>query len=147
MNVICVPLFDILDASSEPSFFTPAITHREYVSSENGVAVTTRVPPNVFTFAQGESIVVSGDIVLRLAGSERRRLKVNLEAVGVKNTEEGSGRNLQALGGNAGFEIIVDLEEDEDMVTVATVNAAGGRTNGGLVVLGTMIFSYAFVMM
>jgi hypothetical protein len=127
----------------------PAITYREYVPGANGVAVSTRVPANIFNFALGQSIAVSGGIVVRLAGSdERRRLNVELQAVqGVGKAEEGSGRDLQASGANAGFRINVELAEDGDTVPVATINAAVGVANGGFVVLGTMIFSYAFAMM
>jgi len=127
----------------------PAITYREYVPSANGVAVSTRVPSNIFNFALGQSIAVSGGIVVRLAGSdERRRLNVELQAVqGVGKAEEGSERDLQASGANAGFRIDVELAEDGDTVPVATINAAVGVANGGFVVLGTMIFSYAFAMM
>lgn len=51
---------------------TAAITSREYVPEKNGVAVSTRVPSNVFAFSDGGSIAVSGVVEMKLAGQARR---------------------------------------------------------------------------
>jgi len=50
----------------------PSITAREYVPEENGVVISTRVPTNLFNFDVGETISVSGEVGMKLAGSGRR---------------------------------------------------------------------------
>ena len=133
----------------------PAFTSREYVPGANGVAVSTRAPTNLFAFADGESIAVSGGIVMRLAGAgEGRRLRLEFRAGGgaaEKAEARGSDgtRDLQASGAaNAGFRLNVNLAEagDGEMAPVTFINAAGKVANGGLIMLGMMIFSCAIAM-
>lgn len=55
----------------------PTITSIEYVGTY-GVAVTTRVPSNTFSFEDGRSLAVSGVVEMKLAGGDgraRRRLQ------------------------------------------------------------------------
>ena len=51
----------------------PSITSREYVVAMNGVAVSTRLPSNIFSFISGKSIAVNGEIILKLAENARGR--------------------------------------------------------------------------
>ena len=54
----------------------PSFTSREYVPGMNGVAVSTRVPSNLFSYGADEFITITGVIVRKLAGSDRTLLAV-----------------------------------------------------------------------
>ena len=59
-----------------------SITSREYVPLKNGVAVSTRVPSNLFNYEEEDSTVsISGSIVVKFAGEGRRELRRDLQEV------------------------------------------------------------------
>ena len=100
----------------------PTITSREYVPGQNGVVLLTRVPSNIFTFEEGQSITISGVFKLGLAGSgasaSRRRLQ--------------SGRRLQTANGLskvpagadvARFQLAATLGEALSTVVLVTSSA------------------------
>lgn len=72
----------------EDQIETPEITSMEYVPSERGFVVSTRLPSNVFAFGPGEEPVkVSGTVNLMLAGG-RRKLQGLFDAPNAPDVEE-----------------------------------------------------------
>ena len=60
-----------------------SITSREYVPLKNGVAVSTRVPSNLFNYEADDAVIaISGSIVLKFADGGRRKLRRDLQAIG-----------------------------------------------------------------
>lgn len=69
----------------------PSLTSRDYDDIVNGVRVATLVPQNIFSFATGNNITVSGAVDTKLAGSGRKtRALVGVDDVPVDGTEEGA---------------------------------------------------------
>ena len=88
----------------------PSITSREYVPIENGVVVATRVPMNLFNFAGGEYITITGEIDMKLAGSGRR-----LQSVSANNDESEIASLFQ-------LEIALQQEMDGDDEMINSAN-------------------------
>jgi len=94
-----------------------SITLIEYEPGENGVVVTTRVPPNLFTFESGQIIAISGAVELQfsenifrkllLDTSARRRSQKNIEKssyeVNVELTPSKTSSNSASFVNNANF--------------------------------------------
>mmetsp|Transcript_27952 Transcript_27952/g.48296 ORF Transcript_27952/g.48296 Transcript_27952/m.48296 type:complete len:129 (-) Transcript_27952:237-623(-) len=115
----------------------PSITSLEYVLEENGVIVSTRVPTNLFNYALGESITISGAMNMKLADGSSRKLRADIIVGGAKFDENKK----------ASFELKVGLEdemilEDETAVNSATGVASASKGVGMLV----MIFASAYTM-
>ena len=95
----------------------PSITSREYVPGMNGVAVTTRVPANLFAFSAGESITITGGIELKLVKSVRERKLQLFDDPSAKELDE-----------RASYRIKVDLVSREmvigDEVTSSSASLA-----------------------
>lgn len=73
---------------------------------QNGVAVSTWVPKNLFEFASDKSIAISGVVSTNLGGSNRRELRT---ATLIDN-----GRKLQAVHDESPFQLKVALAGDLD---------------------------------
>merc|ERR1712032_1634473 len=83
-----------------------AITSREYVPDKNGVAVSTRVPMNLFEFGDGQFITIRGKVTTKFAGTRRElQTAANLD-----------GTSLQTDDAGARFQLKVKLVEDLDAV-------------------------------
>ena len=96
----------------------------------NGVAVSTRVPSNLFRYGAGEFITISGAVVMKLAGGERRKLVI-----------------VAKVDKNSSFRLQVDLATEMTSIIkeVPISSAAGGEK--GYVLSGMMIFTYACSML
>ena len=110
----------------------PSITSREYVPGINGVAISTRVPPNLFSFRAGSSITITGGVEMKL-----------VEKTGL------FGRKLRATGyakkidEKASYEIKVDLSREMTSDEEVSFNSASFDKNMGFVSLGVIfVFSY-----
>ena len=112
----------------------PSITSREYVPSKNGVAVSTFVPSNEFTFSAGSFITISGGVEMKLADSVQNGRKL-LDTSTAKKFDEKSS-----------YEMKIDLAPQE-IISEEEVptNSASFSKSMGLVSLG-MIFVFSYTM-
>ena len=111
----------------------PSITSREYVSAENGVVVSTRVPLNLFNYSVGESITITGEIGMQLAGSGRK-LRAVTEGVKVDDNEIASS-----------FELEIALQQEMVYDDDDSINSANGVASRSLGMFG-MAFAFAYTM-
>ena len=107
------------------------ITTRTYNASANAVVVSTFVPTNLFTFAVGNSISITGEIFMRFgSGGDRRRLEV------VIYDEDDGKVDEQDIPSN--FELEVALQQEiiygDDSPTDSANSAI---TSTGLAALGS----------
>jgi len=109
----------------------PSFTSREYVPGMNGVAVSTRVPSNLFSYGTDEFITITGVIVMKLAGSDRKLLAV---AASDANFEE-----------KAPFQLKINLAR-ESKPAENTANSATVTSCEGFAVMG-VIFSFVYAML
>ena len=108
-----------------------SFTSVEYVSTQNGVVVSTRVPTNVFDY-NIPVIGISGGLVMKLAGIGRN-LKTDIGAKLDYNDE-------------ASFEIEVTLQEELAFVEETSLNSAANvASSKGVIGLG-MLLAWANVM-
>ena len=108
----------------------PSFTSREYVPGMNGVAVSTRVPSNLFSYGADEFITITGVIVMKLAGSDRKLLAVTSDA----NFDE-----------KAPFQLKINLAR-ESKSAENTANSATVTSCEGFAVMG-VIFSFVYTML
>lgn len=80
---------------------------REYVPDMNGVAVSTRLPSNYFTFDTGEFLTISGGVSMKLAGGGRK-----LQAFATSDAPFDEG---------ASFEVKVNLARGDELKSVQKV--------------------------
>lgn len=115
----------------------PSITSRQYVPAENGVAVSTRVPANLFDYSDGASISITGVIDMKLFGSgsgSRRRLRISIV------DDEKVGGEIESP-----FELEVALQkgsvyvEEEDHATSSATSIA----SRSLAALGVILAAIA----
>ena len=76
-----------LDIVQDGSPFIPSLT--ETININNGVMVTTRLPITSFTFADGRSVTIQGQVEMELADGSTRKLRV-LAETGTEGGEEAS---------------------------------------------------------
>ena len=115
-----------------------SITSREYVPTSNVVVVSTRVPANLFTYAEGRSIVISGEVVMKLADGNRRKLRTDI-IVGDAEFDDNK---------KAPFELMIGLQDEmfvegESSVSSATGVASASKDVGMFV----MVFASAYIML
>ena len=107
----------------------PSFTSREYVPGMNGVAVSTRVPSNIFSYGTDEFISITGVIVVKLAGTDRKLLAVASDAT---------------FDEKAPFQLKINLgrasKSAENTVNSATVACKGFAVMG-------VIFSFVYTML
>jgi len=116
----------------------PSISSRDYFPNDNVVVVSTRVPVNLFTYAEGETITVSGDILMKLADGNRRKLQTDIV---------GGGAKFGAIK-KAPFQLMIGLQDEmvlegESYVSSATGVASASKDVGMLV----MVFASTYIML
>lgn len=96
------------------------------MAAENGVVVSTRVPTNIFTFAVGEYLSITGTVEMKLAGSGRR-----LHADDHDGTDE-----EEDLASSFALQVALQQEmaNNEDLST----NSANSIGPKALILLGTI---------
>lgn len=118
----------------------PSISSKEHVPIENGVAVSTRVPSNLFTFATGRSITISGEIKMKLYGEERRRRQL------LALTSDASFEEESSFGFNVKLSSEVDSAEEVGPLTTMGVAAnpatVGSQSIALMGVFGSLIYSF-----
>lgn len=90
-----------------------SLTSIQYVNSENGVVVGTRLPVNTFNYAAGASVSIQGEIQMKLANSGTSRKLRALQGAGIEGNEKAS------------YALEVDLIEGDAAVAGGVVPAAG----------------------
>ena len=114
-----------------------SFTSMEYVSTKDGVVVSTRVPTNVFDYnSPGGSVIgITGALVMKLAGSD------------------GSGRNLKTNIGakldadeEASFEIEVTLQRELAFVGETSLNSAANIASSNGVIGFVVLLAWANAM-
>ena len=128
--------FDVITGGN---ITVPSITLRKDKSNVNagggnGVKISTRVPQNIIKFDTGNKIDISGDLVLKLAGSNTagRRLVAD-EGATIAGNEETS------------FELEVSLQQQLDLQE-DPVSSAASIAKKGSIVLGSMAFVLVYAM-
>ena len=114
----------------------PSITSREYVPGMNGVAISTRVPPNLFPFRAGSSITIAGGVGMQFADSGLSGRKLLATSNSAKKFDE-----------KAAYEIRVDLAHEMPFHgEVASINSASLSKNMDFTSLGMiLVFSYTLL--
>lgn len=101
----------------------PLKSSRGYRPEGNAVVVTTQVPSDTFTFADGESISIGGTVKLKLAGSAAGNVRRRL---GDLRAAHNNGDTA-----NPSFVLEVPLQpaekQDAAMMNAATNSAAATR--------------------
>ena len=87
----------------------PTITSRDYVPSENGVVVATRVPSNLFNYTEGNSIAVAGELEMKFAFTGRR-LQANIDGSEIKRHPAVLAEEEEEL--TSSFELQVALQTE-----------------------------------
>ena len=114
----------------------PSITSREYVPGMNGVAISTRVPPNLFPFRAGSSITITGGVGMQFVDSGLFGRKLLATSNSAKKFDE-----------KASYEIRVDLAHDMTSDgEVSSINSASSAKNLGFAYLG-MIFVFSYTLL
>ena len=108
-----------------------SFTSVEYVSAENLIVVSTRVPTNVFDY-NIPVIGITGGLVMELGGSGRN-LKTDIGAKLDPNDE-------------ASFEIEVTLQQDLELVGETSLNSAANVANSKGVIGPVMLLAWVNVM-
>ena len=116
----------------------PSITSRDYFPTDNVAVVSTRVPANLFTYAEGQTITISGDMFMKLADGNTRKLQTDIVGGGAK-----FGENKKAP-----FQLMIGLQdemvlEEESSVSSATGVASASKNVGMLV----MVFASTYIML
>ena len=116
----------------------PSITSRDYFPSDNVAVVSTRVPANLFTYAEGQTITISGDMFMKLADGNTRKLQTDIVGGGAK-----FGENKKAP-----FQLMIGLQdemvlEEESYASSATGVASASKNVGMLV----MAFLSTYIML
>ena len=116
----------------------PSITSRDYFPTDNVAVVSTRVPANLFTYAEGQTITISGDMFMKLADGNTRKLQTDIVGGGAK-----FGENKKAP-----FQLMIGLQdemvlEEESYVSSATGVASASKNVGMLV----MVFASTYIML
>ena len=88
---------------NEKSVINPQITSKEAVSNK-AISVATRVPSNLFNFAAGEVITISGVINMKLVGSGRKLRALVGEATSNIDSDE-----------EAAYELKIDVKGEADL--------------------------------
>jgi len=114
----------------------PSITSREYVPGVNGIAVSTRVPPNIFSFRAGSSITIAGGVEMQFVDSGLFGRKLLATSNSAKTFDE-----------KASYEIRVDLAHKMTSDgEVASINSASFAKNMDFTSLGMiLVFSYTLL--
>ena len=102
---------------------SPQITGNTIVSSIKQV-VSTRVPINVFNFANDQSIDVEGKVVMQLDGSSARRLQAN------SGTEGGKA---------AAFSVRVTLQPKAALVDGVELHSSASIASRAFISLGVVL--------
>lgn len=117
--------------------FISQITSMQYVASENGVVVGTRLPGNTFEFAAGNSVTIQGEVEMKLAdGAAGRKLRV------LQGSEiEGDGE--------ASYEIKVNLDAGADATAGAlpldnSAMGAGAALDKAFAMAAMVAFAFGY---
>jgi len=102
---------------------SPQITGNTIVSSIKQV-VSTRVPINVFNFANDQSIDIEGKVVMQLDGSSARRLQAN------SGTEGGKA---------ASFDVRVTLQPKAALVDGVELHSSASIASRAFISLGVAL--------
>ena len=107
---------------------SPQITGNTIVSSIKQV-VSTRVPINVFNFANDQSIDVEGKVVMQLDGSSARRLQANSGTEGAKA---------------AAFSVRVTLQPKAALVDGVELHSSASIASRAFISLGVVLVLVAW---
>lgn len=121
-----------MDVIKNSTVLIPSIASRANVPGMNGIAVSTRVPSNLFLFSAGQSITIGGGVQTKLIGSgvfDRRLLAEN---------------DAKSTDGKASFEVSVGLAPSEIFLDKETSTSSSYYVKkiGFISLLGIVIVSF-----
>ena len=124
----------VMDTIENDQILVPSITSRTYVVAMNGVIVSTRVPSNLFSFGEGSTITITGEVQMKLLGSTLNRRKLLAASDGAKKGDEKSPYVIQ-----------VDLGRENISEEEIPINSAASVACKGIVMRG-MVFILTYYM-